>query len=344
MPLERLQKILARAGVASRRSAEELILGGRVRVNGKVVRELGTRADPRRDKVEVDARRIQAEDLVYIVLHKPRGYVSTVDDPEGRPTVLDLVSDVPARLYPVGRLDFSTSGVLLLTNDGALTQGLLHPQKQVPKIYVVKLDGLIDDDEIERWRGGIFIAGADGEPGMRTRPAEVQRLRDEDGKSWLRVTLAEGKNQQIRRMAAASGFTVMRLARVSFGGIDHEDLRPGEWRPLSVDELRRLKKTYGVPSRVRPQAALFELWVKGREKAKRRPRPQARGGDGEAPPRRGDTRASRGSSGQKSTRPAQGHRSASSRPTTESPRGRKSPQGPQSPSPRSKTPRRRPRG
>src|SRR5690606_13390391 len=157
MPLERLQKILARAGVASRRSDEELILGGRVRVNGKVVRELGTRADPRRDKIEVDQRRIQAEDLVYLVLHKPRGFVSTVDDPEGRPTVLDLVADVPARVYPVGRLDFSTSGVLLLTNDGELTQGLLHPRRKVPKIYVVKLDGVIADDELERWRGGIVL-------------------------------------------------------------------------------------------------------------------------------------------------------------------------------------------
>lgn len=282
MAEERLQKILARAGVASRRSAEELITGGRVRVNGKVVTELGTRADPRRDKIELDRQRLQAEDLVYLVVHKPRGYVSTVEDPEGRPTVLELVEGVPGRIYPVGRLDFGTSGVLLLTNDGELTQGLLHPRQKVPKVYVVKLDGIISDEEIERWREGVELE--DG----RTAPAEVHRLRDEDGKSWLRLVLAEGKNQQIRRMAAHSGFVTMRLARLSFAGIDHEGLRPGQWRPLSVDELKKLKKTYGVPSRIRPQHELFGLWVKQQEKLKKRGRTRKtapRGEDRGAPRR-----------------------------------------------------------
>jgi 23S rRNA pseudouridine2605 synthase len=226
------------------------VTSGRVRVNGRVVRELGTRADPRRDKIEVDGKALTAEDLAYVVLHKPRAVVSTLDDPEGRPTVAELVRDVPLRLYPVGRLDFHTSGVLLMTNDGELTQALLHPKGEVEKTYVVKLSGEIDEVEIDKWRHGMEL---DDGP---TKPAEVALLRNEAGKSWLRVTLTEGRNQQIRRMAEASGFTVMRLARLAFAGISAEDLRPGKWRPLTVDELKALKQRYGVPKRIRSQTAL----------------------------------------------------------------------------------------
>lgn len=265
MAQDRLQKILARAGIASRRAAEKLIVAGRVRVNGKVVTELGSRADPRRDKIELDGKRIEAEDLVYLLLHKPRSFVSTLDDPEGRPTVAELVSDVPARVYPVGRLDFATSGVLLLTNDGEFTQGLLHPKRKVPKTYVVKLDAAITEEELQRWREGVTL---DDE--TTTLPAEATLLRTEDGKAWVRLTLREGKNQQIRRMAAATGFSVMRLARVSFADLDHEGLRPGQWRPLTVDELKKLKQTYGVPKRVRPQHALARLHQKVEERRKKR--------------------------------------------------------------------------
>lgn len=238
---QRLQKILARAGIASRRAAERLIEAGRVRVNGRIVTELGTRADPRRDKVEVDGKRLVAETLVYFVLHKPRGYVTTLKDPEGRPTIADLVKGISERVFPVGRLDFSTSGALLLTNDGDFSDALLHPRQDVPKTYIVKVSRLMQERDLERWRRGIKL-----EDGM-TKPADVKLIRHEEGKTWIEVTITEGRNQQIRRMGEATGFRVMRLARTSFAGITHEDLRPGQWRALTKEELVQLKKTYGVP-------------------------------------------------------------------------------------------------
>ncbi len=262
MTKQRLQKIIARAGLASRRTAEEWITAGRVRVNGRVVKTLGTQADPRGDRIEVDGKRITAEDLVYVVLHKPRGFVSTVKDPEGRPTVADLVRPIRARLFPVGRLDFATSGVLLMTNDGALSHALLHPKSKVPKRYIVKLDGSISDNALQQWRTGIELE--DG----KTLPADVRRLRDEAGKSWLELTLYEGRNHQVRRMAEACGFVAMRLARVAFAEIDHDGLRPGQWRALSVEEMRKLKAAHGVPKRVRPQRELLALRAKVEREAK----------------------------------------------------------------------------
>ena len=240
----RLQKILARGGVASRRAAEQLITGGHVRVNGKVVTELGAKADPRRDRIEVDGERVVAESLAYVVLHKPRGYVSTMSDPEGRPTVAELVKGVGARVVPVGRLDFATSGVLLMSNDGAFSDGLLHPRKDVPKTYVVKVIGEMTEDDLARWTKGVRLE--DGP----TKPARARLIRHESGKTWFEITITEGRNQQIRRMGEATGFRVMRLARVAFAGIDHEGLKPGEWRALTADELSEMKKTYGVPARV----------------------------------------------------------------------------------------------
>ncbi len=239
--MERIQKILAHGGIASRRAAEQLIKAGRVRVNGRVVTELGTKADPRRDRVEVDGKRVVAEDPVYVVLHKPRGVVSTMNDPEGRPTVQELLSSIGARVYPVGRLDFATSGVLLATNDGELADGLLHPRKTVPKKYVLKVKGIMSPEDIDAWRKGIRL-----EDGM-TLPAEATLIRHEGDKTWLELTIREGRNQQIRRMGEATGFPVMRLARVSFAEISVEGLAPGRWRHLTRDELIDLKKTYGVP-------------------------------------------------------------------------------------------------
>lgn len=244
MPLERLQKILARAGVASRRHAEQLIVDGRVRVNGRVVTELGTRADPELDRVEVDGKRLVAERYVYLLLHKPRGVVSTLSDPEGRPTVKDLVGSVEARVFPVGRLDFHTSGALLLTNDGAFSDGLLHPRRDVPKTYVAKVAGVMADADVRTWANGVELE--DG----KTRPADVKLLRHEGDKTWLEVTLYEGRNQQIRRMGEVTGFRVMRLARVSFAGVTTERLRPGRWRELSLDELSTLRDEYGVPKKL----------------------------------------------------------------------------------------------
>jgi 23S rRNA pseudouridine2605 synthase len=246
MALERLQKTIARAGIASRRAAEQLITAGRVRVNGKIVTELGTKVDPRDDRVEVDGEKIIKEHPVYFVLHKPRGCVSTLRDPENRPTVLEFIekSGVSERVYPIGRLDFNTSGVLLFTNDGEFADGLLHPRTSVPKTYVVKVDGLMQPEHIEQWRKGVQL-----EDGI-TRPAEAKLIRHEEGKTWLEIVLREGRNQQIRRMGEATGFRVMRLARTSFAGISHENLRPGEVRPLTREELVDLKKQYGVPKKV----------------------------------------------------------------------------------------------
>ncbi len=247
---ERLQKILARGGIASRRHAESLISAGRVRVNGRVVSELGTRADPRKDKVEVDGKRVVAESFVYVLLHKPRGVVSTMSDPEGRPTVRTYLEGVGARIVPVGRLDFATSGALLMTNDGDFAFALLHPKKDVPKKYVVKVAGRMEERDIERWQRGVRL---DDGP---TKPAEVVLVRYEQGdrasqeKTWIEVVLREGRNQQIRRMGEATGFPVMRLSRTHFAGVGTEGLRPGAWRFLTKDELREMKRVFGVPKHV----------------------------------------------------------------------------------------------
>ena len=248
--MERLQKVLAQAGIASRRAAEQIILAGRVRVDGKIVRELGTQVDPRKSRVEVDGNKIVAEKQIYIVLHKPRGVVCTLSDPEGRPTVAELIKDAGARVVPVGRLDFHTSGALICTNDGDFAQGLAHPKKHVPKVYVAKVQGAVDDDALEKFSERIVIDG------RATQPAQVKRLRFEGDKTWLEITLSEGRNRQVRRLGEATGFPVMRLARISHAGVTSEDLRPGQWRPLSLDELIALKRDYGVPKKVR--APLFE--------------------------------------------------------------------------------------
>ena len=244
MTAQRLQKVLAQAGVASRRKAEALITEGRVTVDGVVVTELGTRADPDVSRIEVDGRRVEAEPLVYLVFHKPRNVVSTMSDPEGRPTVAEYLRKVDARVVPVGRLDFHTSGTLLLTNDGDLAMALLHPRTESAKVYVAKVAGKVSDADLERWQQSIEI---DGHP---TRPAEVQRLRIEGDKTWLEIVLREGKNRQIHRLGEATGFPVMRLARLSFAGITDDGLRPGEFRHLTVAELSNLKRQYGVPRRV----------------------------------------------------------------------------------------------
>jgi 23S rRNA pseudouridine2605 synthase len=245
MAEERLQKVLARAGVASRRAAEALMRAGRVKVDGRVVSELGSRVDPERARVELDGRRLVSEPFVYIVLHKPRGVVSTLHDPEGRRTIADLVRGAGARVAPIGRLDYHTSGALLCTNDGEFAQAIAHPKQGAEKEYVVKVKGIVDDAALARWRERITIDG------RLTRPAEVARLRVEGDKSWLSVTLREGRNRQVRKMGEATGFPVMRLVRLAHAGVTTEGLRPGEWRYLSLDELVALKKRYGVPRKVR---------------------------------------------------------------------------------------------
>jgi 23S rRNA pseudouridine2605 synthase len=273
MASERLQKILARAGVASRRAAEEYIAAGRVRVNGRIIRELGAKADPRKDRVEVDGQRLAAEDLVYVLLHKPRGVVSTLSDPEGRPSVKELLAGIPARVFPIGRLDFATSGVLLATNDGDFAEGLMHPRRAVPKTYVLKVKGIMKPEDVDRWRRGVRL-----EDGM-TLPAEAKLIRHEEDKTWLELTIREGRNQQIRRMGDATGFRVMRLARTAFAGVTSEGVRPGTWRYLTREELLELKQAYGVPARV-PHAPADA------SPAPRKPRPARRWGADTRPERR----------------------------------------------------------
>ena len=244
MATERLQKILARAGFASRRGAEELIAAGRVKVNGKRASELGVKADVRKDRIEVDGKLVTVEPLVYVLFHKPRGVVCTMSDPEGRTTVAQYVSDVRARVVPVGRLDFHTSGVLLLTNDGEFSAALAHPSRKVEKVYVAKVRGVMDNAAIERLAQPIEIEG------NMTRPAEVKRLRVEGDKTWIQIVLHEGRNRQIHRMLEAAGSAVFRLARLSFAGLTADGLRPGQWRFLSKDELREFKATFGYPKRI----------------------------------------------------------------------------------------------
>jgi len=236
---ERLQKILARAGVASRRAAERLVSAGRVRVNGRIVSELGTKADARRDRIEVDGKRVVMEKPVYYLVHKPREMVTTLRDPEGRETIADLLKKVPERVYPVGRLDYHTSGVLLVTNDGALADALLHPTRGVPKTYVAKVRGRVEEKELGALRKGVAL-----DDGYKTAPAEVFVLREDARATWLQVSLHEGKNRQIHRMCEAVGLRVGRLARTSFAGLAVEGLRPGEIRPLTAREVEKLRKTY----------------------------------------------------------------------------------------------------
>ncbi len=244
MAQERIQKILARAGLASRRAAEELISSGRVKVNGRTVTELGAKANPRSDRIEVDGKLITAERPIYVLFHKPRGVVCTMSDPEGRPTVAQYVADVDQRIVPVGRLDFQTSGVLLMTNDGDFAAALAHPSKRVEKIYVAKLRGVLDDAAIEALGSPITIDG------KQTQPAQVRRLRVEGDKTWVEFTLHEGRNRQIHRITEAAGSAVFRLARLRFAGLTTDGLRPGQWRYLTKDELRAFKAEYGAPKKV----------------------------------------------------------------------------------------------
>lgn len=239
MPKERLQKVLAAAGVASRRAAEQLIVDGRVRVNGRIVRELGTRVDPKHDRLDVDDKRVVRQNRVYYVFHKPRAVVSTLKDPQDRPTVAEYFKKIGGRVYPVGRLDFHTSGVLLVTNDGEFSEALLKPKQQVPKVYVAKMRGHLDEKDLEVLREGVTL-----EDGTRTRKAEVFVLREEERQSWLQFTLFEGKNRQIHRMGEAIGHPVLRLARTAFADITAEGLRPGQHRPLTGKELEKLRKKY----------------------------------------------------------------------------------------------------
>lgn len=235
MAEERLQKILARAGIASRRKAEDLILHGHVTVSGRVVTELGTKADPEREHIKVDGKRISLQPLAYLVMNKPKGYVTTLADPEGRPTVADLLKGVKVRVYPVGRLDYDAEGLLLCTNDGDLAHRLMHPRYEVPKTYRVKVKGVMEEKALAKLRRGIVL-----EEG-RTAPARVLPIRKTETNSWIELTIREGWNRQIKRMCERVGHPVLKLQRVRYGPLELGDLPVGRCRKLAPHEVALLK-------------------------------------------------------------------------------------------------------
>ena len=236
--LERLQKIISAAGITSRRKAEELIRQGRVTVNGQAVTELGSKADPTHDLIQVDGRPLRrSSKLLYLLVHKPVGYVSTVTDPEHRPTVVSLVRSVKERVYPVGRLDYHTSGIILLTNDGELANFLMSRASAVPRTYHAKLEGAPDPEGLRQLERGIVLDG------QRTAPATVRTLGARAGrdKPWYEITLVEGRYHQVRRMFERVGQPVVKLKRVRIAFLTDEGLAPGQFRHLTPAEVQRLK-------------------------------------------------------------------------------------------------------
>jgi 23S rRNA pseudouridine2605 synthase len=284
MPAERLQKIIAAAGIASRRKAEELISSGLVSVNGQTVTELGTKADPAVDSIKINGKALKGpERHVYLLLNKPKGHVTTVADPEGRPTVLDLVRGVGVRVYPVGRLDYLSEGLLLLTNDGALAQKLTHASSHVPKTYLVKISGKPADSQIERLRVGVFLPqertplktregrlNANAAPrrskAVRTGPARIRLVRDA-ANPWYEITLTEGRNRQIRRMFEQIDHHVEKIKRVRYGPLEL-DVEPGRFRHLTSQEIDRLKSATGAAKRTSEPRPPREH--SSRDKSKRR--------------------------------------------------------------------------
>jgi 23S rRNA pseudouridine2605 synthase len=254
---ERLQKILSQAGVASRRLSEELITQGRVQVNGRTVTELGTRADADADEIKVDGRRIHAQKRKrYILLHKPRGYITSRSDPEGRPTVLDLLRGVREYIYPVGRLDYDSEGLLILTNDGELAARLTHPRHEVDKVYEARVRGIPDEHVLERLSKGVTIDG------KRTAPAKV-RLIDppnkrpaENEQARIELAIHEGRQRQVRNMFDAVGHPVVRLKRVRIGPIEDPNIPPGHWRDLTPQEIAKLQRSAGIATAARPTGSV----------------------------------------------------------------------------------------
>lgn len=236
--MERLQKLIAQAGIASRRAAEEMIQNGEVTVNGKVISELGTKADPEKDHIKVRGKLINSKltgtkEKTYILLNKPKGFLSSTSDPERRPLVTDLIKGF-GRLFPVGRLDFNTEGLIILTNDGAFSN-LVASSRKIPKVYEVKVKGLPNDNAINKLRRGLRL-----EDGFKTAPATIRTLPSTDRNGWYEVTLYEGHNQQIRKMFDAVGNSVVKLRRVSIGPINDNGLKIGQYRKLSRAEIEKI--------------------------------------------------------------------------------------------------------
>lgn len=239
--MERIQKVMANAGVASRRRCEVMIADGMVKVNGRVITKPGFKVDPARDIIQVGGKTLwQPSKKYYILLYKPRGYITTMSDEKGRKKVTDLLKGITARVYPVGRLDYDSEGLLLMTNDGELTFALTHPSHLVPKTYQVRVAGVPTKEELSRMSAGIEL-----EDGL-TAPAKVRLLGQHDGNGLVEVTIREGRNRQIRRMFEHIGYRVLRLKRSKIGNLGLDGLRPGEYRQLSESEVNQLKKLAGL--------------------------------------------------------------------------------------------------
>jgi pseudouridine synthase len=247
MAEERLQKILSQAGVASRRHSEKLMAEGRVTVNGAIVTELGSKADLERDHIKVDGRLLRApKHMVYIALHKPDSSVTTVSDPQGRATVMDMLHGVKDRVYPVGRLDYHSEGLLLFTNDGELANAVMSAATHLPKTYLVKANGTLTPEQEERFRRGVPLSG------RRTLPAGIKIIREAQN-PWYEVKLTEGRNNQIRMMFKHFGLLVEKLKRVRIGPVDLGPIKPGQYRHLDEDEVKKLKRATQL-KRERPPA------------------------------------------------------------------------------------------
>lgn len=241
--MERLQKIISRAGAASRREAERMILAGRVQLNGQVVTELGVQAEAGQDEIAIDGQVLQlAVPRLYFLLNKPQGYISAVKDDRGRKTVVELLPEVKEYIYPVGRLDYDTEGLLILTNDGEMMNGLLHPSYEIDKTYIAQVQGVVKQGQLQKLAEGILL-----EDGM-TAPAQVKLLKQaKDNSSCLvQLTIHEGRNRQVRRMLQAVGHKVLKLRRVGFAGLDLQGVAPGSYRELKPEEVAALKKLAGV--------------------------------------------------------------------------------------------------
>ena len=245
---QRLQKLIAEAGIASRRHAEELIAAGEVTVNGQVITEPGTKADPAKDHIKVRGKLINPllakREKVHILLNKPKGYLSSASDPEGRPLVTELLPASLGRLYPVGRLDFNTEGLLLLSNDGDFTNFITAARNRVEKVYEVKVKGLPPEAALQRIRRGVIL-----DDGTKTAPAEISKVDETATNAWFEVVLHQGRNQQIRKMFDLIGHSVVKLKRSRIGFLHDERLKPGEWRRLAPGEVQRLMKAEGKSGR-----------------------------------------------------------------------------------------------
>ncbi|MEW6738665.1 MAG: pseudouridine synthase [Nitrospirota bacterium] len=237
---QRIQKILAQMGIASRRKAEELIIEGRVTVNGKIA-TLGMKADPAKDHIKVDGRLlVKPEPKIYLVFNKPVGVVTSLSDPEGRPTIKDFLKGIKYRVFPVGRLDYDSEGLLLITNDGDFAHRILHPSKKIPKTYVIKVKGIVDEDAMERLRRGVRL-----EDGL-TAPAKVKKVRLSESNSWVEITIYEGRKRQVRRMLEKVGYPVIKLRRITIGSLKLGDLKTGEMRRLTQEEVKKLKSSFAM--------------------------------------------------------------------------------------------------